>query len=541
MTISFKYPNGEVASCLPMAGSIVGVTNNVAANPAENGAFLGKTHIYMCRQAKHICLLIILIFSMFGTSYGQNAGHDLATLMLDLKQARADYDVARQQFEKNTSMYEKGAISESAYAKLKNELLNSEIAYQKLILQTVSQQAYIIIDKAVKYQTANGERRVKVTLKSTLGGNEEYLSHFKEHFDLFTPEMRAGKVYNIFVSLIDIADQTIISSPYEYQIPSIEIGKSGTADFELLKDVENLRVSLNYNGRKEEKNVYLKKDASINVIDISSIQFSQEADLNSSATYGLTLERFSATDDIYRLMVVGIPRQITYEFLDETSKVSQIKFTQGINTKKLSLRVFLPDRDDENIRIDQAIKFKVLTLTNEQYNQISGKDISTFTPEQLTAIACGSEELELIPRGRGKIEVRANNLYHEISSGDSVIMNITVRNAGTRRLDNIKITTDSPLSWETNITPDLIRALDPEKEATVRIAIHPPKNSGVGAQEVKIKTEALADNRKVETEDKTIRIQVNAKTSVFGTLLLIMLLIGIIAGLVWFGIKLSRR
>ncbi|MDR1153997.1 MAG: hypothetical protein LBL04_04745 [Bacteroidales bacterium] len=486
-------------------------------------------------------IVFILFTFLSGNLPAQNAGQDKASIMLDLKKSRADYEVARQQFENDTRLYDEKAISANEYTKSKNALLSREVDYQKLILQLISQQSYVIIDRAVKYQTVNGERRVKVTLKSTLEGNEEYLSQFKEHFDVFTPEMRAGKVYNIFVSLLDIADQTIIGSPYEYQISAIEIGREASADFELLKDVENLRVSLSYNGRKDEKNIYLKKDASINVVDISSMQFSQEADLSSSASYGLTLERFSTSDDIYRLMVVGLPQQITYEFVDDNSKVSQIKFAQGVNTKKLSLRVFLPDRDDEQIRIDQPVKFRVLTLTNEQYNQIAGKDIATFTPEQLTAMSCGSEALELVPRGKGKIEVRATNLYHEINTGDSVSMNITVRNAGTRRLDNIKITTDYPLSWRTTVSPDLIRTLDPEKETTVRIAIIPPKDGGVGAQEVKIKTEALADNRKVETEDKTIRIQVNAKTSVLGTMLLLTLLIGIIVGLVWFGIKLSRR
>jgi len=486
-------------------------------------------------------LTFFLLLFLSGNIFAQ----DKASIMLDLKKARANYEVARQQFENDTRLYDEKAISANDYTKSKNNLLSWEVEYQKLILQLISQQSYVIIDRAVKYQTANGERRVKITLKSTLEGNEEYFSQFKENFDVFTPEMRAGKVYNIFVSLLDIADQTIIGSPYEYQISAIEIGKEASADFELLKDVENLSVSLNYNGRKDTKNIYLKKDASMNVIDISSMQFSQEADLNSSASYGLTLERFSTSDDIYRLMVVGLPQQITYEFIDDNSKVSQIKFAQGVNTKRLSLRVFLPDRDDEQIRIDQPIKFRVLTLTNEQYNQIANSlpagEGWGGASEQLTVMACGSEALELVPRGRGRIEVRATNLYHEISAGDSVTMNITVRNAGTRRLDNIRITTDNPLGWRTTVSPDLIRTLDPERETTVKISISPPKDDGVGAQEVKIKTEALADNRKVETEDKTIRIQVNAKTSVFGTVMLLLALIGIIVGLVWFGIKLSRR
>ena len=64
---------------------------------------------------------------------------------------------------------------------------------------------------------------------------------------------------------------------------------------------------------------------------------------------------------------------------------------------------------------------------------------------------------------------------------------------------------------------------------------------GVGAQEVKIKTEALADNRRVQTEDKTVRIQVQARTPILWTAVLIMFLIGLVLGIVIFGIKISRR
>ncbi|MDR1274315.1 MAG: hypothetical protein LBK12_07180 [Odoribacteraceae bacterium] len=486
-------------------------------------------------------MIAILALTTSLAALGQEDGMTRAGILLDLKKARADYEIARQQFENDTRLHDEKAISANEYTKSKNALLSREVDYQKLILQLVARQSRVIIERAVKYQTANGERRVKITLKNTLEGDAEYLSQFKEHFDIFTPEMRAGKVYNIFVSLSDVSDKTIIGSPYECQVPSIDTGEEASADFELLKDTENLRVTLDYNGRTSERNVYLKKDASVNVIDISSMQFSREADLGSSATYGLTLERFSTSDDVYRLMVVGLPRQVSHEFVDEASKVSQIKFAQGESAKKLSLRVYLPDRDDEQIQLDQPLAFHVLTLTGEQYTQVSGEDLSAATPGQLAALSCGNEMLELVPRGKGKIEVRATNLYHEISSGDSVTMTITARNAGTRRLDNIKITADSPLNWTTVITPDLIRTLDPGKETTVRVAILPPADGGVGAQEVKIKTEALADNRKVDTEDKTIRVQVNARSSVLGTVVLLLLIIGVVGGLVWFGVKLSRR
>ncbi|MEG1564580.1 MAG: NEW3 domain-containing protein [Bacteroides sp.] len=475
----------------------------------------------MIKQTIRTISLLLAAFAWAISVYAQSDTE--ASLLLDLKKTRADYEVARQKFQNDTKLYNEKAISANDFNRSRNELLSKEVDYQKLILKLISQQSYITVERAVKYQDERGERKVKITLKSALEGNEEYLSQFKEHFDVFTPEMRSGKIYNIYVSLVDNETKTIISSPYEYRVPAIELGKQSTADFELLKDAENLTVSLNYNNRKDEKNIYLKKDASVNVIDISSMQFSQEADLSSKASYDLTLERFSTSDDVYRLEVTDLPRQITYDFLDGESKVTQIKFAQGVNVKKLSLQVYLPDRDDQQVVIDQPIKFQVQTVTASNGEK------------------AGSENLEIIPRGKGKIEVRANNLYHETTTGKEVSMDVKVRNGGTRRLDNVKLTTEKPLGWETTIVPDVISSLEPEKEATIRITIIPPADGGVGAQEVKIKTEAMADNRKVDTEDKTIRIQVNAATSIWGTLALILLLIGFIGGIVWFGIKLSKR
>ena len=486
---------------------------------------------------------LMLFLSLFTVHcvHGQNTDDNEAALLLDLKKVRADYEVAKQKYENDTKLYDEKAISLNDLNRSKNESLSREVDYQKLILRLISQQSYITVQSAVKYQTERGERKVKVTLSSAMEGNEEYLNQFKDHFDVFTPEMRSGKIYNIYVSLVDNETKTIIGSPYEYHIPFIELGKTGTADFELLKDTEALTVSLNYNNKKDEKNIYLKKGGSSSVIDIAAMQFSQEADLSSSATYQLSLERFSTSDDIYRLVILNLPRQITYDFSDEGSKVTQIKFAQGVNIKKLSLQIYLPDRDDEQIVIDKPIHFQVVALTNDEYDKLGNKDLSTVSAADLKADVSGSEQLEIIPRGRGKIEVRANNLYHEITTGKEVSMDITVHNAGQRRLDNIKISTEKPLGWQTVITPEIIKSLDPEKEEIVKIQIVPAKDGGVGAQEVKIKTEAMADNRKVETEDKTVRIQVNASTSVFGTILLILALLGLVGGIIWFGMKLSKK
>jgi hypothetical protein len=485
-----------------------------------------------------------MVVVMLGASYSNtNAQDDQASLILDLRKARAAYEIARQNLETDEKLLEEEAISNNEFNNSKNELLSREVDYQKLILRLIAQQSYIIVENATKYQTKNGDRRVKIVLRSTMEGNQEYLDQFSEHFDVFSPEMRSDKTYNIFVSLENIEDKTIISSPYELRIPTIKLGGTGIADFGLLRDVESLKVNLNYSGRKDEKNIYLEKDASANVVDIISTQFSQESDLGSKATYDLSLERFSTSDDVYRLLVLNLPQQISYDFTDSDTRarLSQIKFTQGVNIKNLSLRVYLPDRNDEQVVIDKPLTFYAMVVTNEQFKNMDLDASKSYAEEEINEITGGKVKLELIPRGVGRIEVRVPNLYHEIVAGEQVAMDITVRNGGTRRLDNIKISTDNPLHWKAVIEPDLIRSLAPEEEQIVKLNIHPPDDVGVGAQEVKIRTQAMADNRRVGTEDKTLRIQVEAKTPVLWTIFLVLLLIGLVVGIVVFGIKISKR
>lgn len=487
--------------------------------------------------------LIISLILLFIAPNLMNAQEDQASLLLDLKKARAAYEIAKQRLENDKKLFDNKAISGEEYNKSRNELLSKEVDYQKLVLRVIAQQSYIIVEKAVKYQTASGERRVKVILQSTMEGNQEYLDQFKEHFDVFTPEMRSNKIYNIFVSLVNIENKTIVGTPYEIRIPVLELGKSATVDFGLLKDLESLQVNLNYGGKKDEKNIYLEKASSAGIVDIVSIQFSQEADLGANAVFDLTLERFSSSEDVYSLLVVNLPRQISCEFTDSetNARLSQIKFTQGVNTKRLALKAYLPERDDETVVIDKPLIFYALVLSREEYARIQNLSDKHLSQKELDGIQGGKVKLELIPRGVGRIEVRALSLYHEITVGDSVLMDITVRNNGTRILNNIKISTDNPLNWRSLVLPDLIRSLDPEKEEIVHLSLIPPSDVGVGAQEVKIKTEAMAENRRVQTEDKTIRIQVQSKTPILWTALLIILLIGLVLGIVIFGIKISRR
>ena len=129
------------------------------------------------------------------------AQEDQASLLLELKKARASFEIARQYHENDKKLLENEAISQAEFNNSKNELLTREVDYQKLLLRLMSQQSYISIEKAIKYRTLTGEKRVKLTVRSTMEGNQDYLKQFEQHFDVFTPEMRSGKIYNIYLSI----------------------------------------------------------------------------------------------------------------------------------------------------------------------------------------------------------------------------------------------------------------------------------------------------------------------------------------------------
>jgi CHASE3 domain sensor protein len=51
----------------------------------------------------------------------------------------------------------------------------------------------------------------------------------------------------------------------------------------------------------------------------------------------------------------------------------------------------------------------------------------------------------------------------------------------------------------------------------------------------------LSDNVPVNAEDKTVTVEIAAETNVFGTVLLVVLILALVAGIVVLGIRLSRK
>jgi hypothetical protein len=465
--------------------------------------------------------------------------------LLRLKSAQLSLELRKADFDRYLKLKEDGLTSEADYAQRQTAYLQAQVDYQQALISFMGSEARISVASAVKYQDRGGKKFVRVSLRYASKELKELAKLNISAEDLFPLDFMK-EIKDVYVSLL--SDGKIISDPYEKSVASMPIETEREVTFQLLKDVENLDISVSYSGKTEKTSVFLQKGVSANMVTVNSAQFSQEADLESTATYDLSLEKFSGEANVFKLEAVNLPRQITTEFSDPatSARLSQIKFTEGVTSLKLQLKLYLPKNPDEKVVLDKPMEFFVLALDNDQTQKL--RDIETAAGgaetvglDAIDSLKAGSVKLELIPRGVPKVEVQAVNLYHEIKVGDTIAMDVTIRNTGTRRLNNVRVFCDLPLNWRVEIAPDLIATLEQNKDEVVKIKFLPPDGVSVGDYEPKIRTDALADNRRVESEDKIVRIHITSKANVIGIGALVLLLVGLLVGIVVFGIKLTRR
>ncbi len=462
--------------------------------------------------------------------------------LLGLKRAKEAYEAARAEYERQKVLQERNLISAKDLEQAYRNFSDAEVNYQQSLLTVVFEQQYVVVSRAVKYQASGGRKRVRVTLANASGGSAEFQKLLGIDDELFR-SLQPDHINNVFVSLLN-DDNAIISQPYERKVEQLVAGEPVVLDFGLLQDLDAVTVSLLYaDGSQQSRKIFLQKDASVNIAAIQATQFSQEIELGGSTDYPMTLELFSGTSNTFKLDVVNLPREINSYFLDPSSsnRLSQFQFTEGVNTREAALRVFLPERPSSAVTIDQSLPFYAVAIPRERVDEIGDLRSRNVTQEDLEALNIGFVRLELVPRGVGEILVRAPQLFHSIKPDESVSVNIEIVNEGSRTLDNVRIETDLPLNWTDEVNPAVIEELGINEERRVTLNFTPPEGVSPGRYEIRVRTSSLADNQPIEGEDKTVTIQVDQRANVLGTFLLILAILGLVVGILVFGIRLSRR
>ena len=362
-----------------------------------------------------------------------------------------------------------------------------------------------------------------------------------------TPEeiAAANEIRAIYVSLLDVTDDTNIVKPYETKIPVLGYNEIEELTFQLQKDVESLKVSLKYPELPEPDTrlIYLQKESALDVVNVSSLRFSQEGNLGSSVTYDLTLDRLAETENTFQLRVINLLNRLSFEFQDpETqSRQSQVKFTQEQSKRSLSLIVYLPEELDASY-LDSTLEFYVAVLDETEANELGGVNNRLDLPaDRIAGIQGGVERFELIPKGVPEIEVFVPNAFQTIKIGEEVNMTATLKNIGTRDLVDIRMIVDVNTDWKYTVIPEVIGSLERNEETEIQLTLSPPTDIGVGEYQAKLNAEVTVDNRKFEARDRSITVQVESQTQMSVTTLLFGALILLMIAIVVVTIRISRR
>jgi hypothetical protein len=503
---------------------------------------------------KKLIACILFLFACLAVLAQEAPISNEQTRFIEVRRRQIELNSARATFQSKQDLFKDGLIARSDLDQARAALEKAQLSYQEAVLSLLSLQPRLSVKEAIKYQTRDGRKFVRLTVENltpTFDDSQFKMLNNFEGADPIPESLRTRDVSDIFISLRASGESasgneaaargTTIGIPYEVHIPELKYGASHTMEFQLLRDVNSVVVASSYKGQNQEMVVQLQQAETEDAVTMSSMQASQEADLGSEATFDLKLERSSVDVRRFQLKVVNLPRQISYSFMDPGSqaRLSQVNFPAGITQQNLNLRLFLPERADEQVRIDKPLEFWALAMNDEQAQQFQREKV--YAASDIERSRAGKIRLVILPRGIGKIEVSAVSLFSEIPKGESVETSIKIRNSGTRRLDNVRISAEPPLNWSVEVTPDLVGALDIDREASVKLRMVPPHDVPVGDYEVRLKTESYAYNRQVPSEDKIYRISVKARANIWGTAALIGGLLILVLGLVIFGVKLTRR
>lgn len=503
---------------------------------------------------KKFIALIFLLYTALAVYAQQSPISDDQRRFLEVRRRQIELNSKRAALQRAHDLFADGLISGPDLDQAKTDVEMAQLNYQEAVLALLSLQPRLTVKQAMKYQSRDGRKFVRLTvvnLTPTFDDTQfKMLSNF-EGADPIPESLRTRDVSDIFISLRASGESeagneaaargTTIGIPYEIHIPELKYGAEHTMEFQLLRDVNSVVVAGSYKDQTLEMVVQLQQAETENAVTISSIQASQEADLGSEATFDLKLERSSVDVRRFQLKVVNLPRQISYNFVDPRSqaRLSQVNFPAGVTQQNLNLTLFLPERADEQVPIDEPLEFWALAMTDTQAKQFQEEKI--YTASEIEQSRAGKIRLVIMPRGIGEIEVSAVSLFSEILKGESVETTFKIRNSGTRRLDNVRIFAEPPLNWSVEVTPDLVAALEINREVSVKLRMVPPPDVPVSDYEVRLKTESYAYNRQVPSEDKIYRVSVKAQPNIWGTAALIGVLLVFVLGLVIFGVRLTRR
>jgi len=414
----------------------------------------------------HIAGLLLLLLAGPGLR-AQERGQSEAQLRIELERALINETVAREASARKAALARAGLLAKADAESAAAEVRRAELDTLKARISLSNELPMFRIISATKSADSTGSLSVKL-----------YLLELPHAYD------EGSRQY--LVSLR--GPGSIISEPYQ---ASLVLRGSGSQrrllSFRLLKDVDEVTVLIASGTRHEEIPILLQRGHGDQQIVVRAQNFSQEAALGDKADYALDLERFATGARDVRLVVRGLPDEMTYEWIDASTKakLSSFRFGDDQNSVHMVLRVFVPAQASPSW-FGRVVLFHAEVRDGEQL--------------------VGSAELQLRPVGAPKLFLTADNLLINLSRGERQVIAITVENTGGVAARDVTIDANVPLGFEARLEPRTIAVINPSQKIRVALNIIASPNAIPGEYNLKLTASATTKLANVESPEQSFRL-----------------------------------
>lgn len=463
----------------------------------------------------------------------------------EMDRAKADFEQTQRLFNEKVYAIDELNQARQTYERAALAYTRATIDLEKTRLDFLNSATLVTILEAKKYRTDDGEVMASVTIRndSDLGKARVIMGKDSKLSDDDLASLL--KVDNIIVMLRGTG--AIVGDPFQHMVKELKLGQETKLDYILLDtDLDVVTVSIEFLGVVRPYTVFLKKEALQDLPTMTSTQYAQQGELGSKIRYDLELERLARTDQSFSLIVLNLPPEITFAFLDPNSnaRITQVKFTRKIWKQRLDFEVAVPEKLHQDL-VDSSISFYLLVVRKKHQKQIyelQKKHRNSKIPaEDIAKIQANKVELILIPSGTGKLDLIIGNSFKEVQQNAPVTFKFNVMNSGTLALRRVTPEIELPIDWEGSLEPAEVELLEPDKKRTIAATITPPPGVTVGEYTLTIQCDGHAGIETVEAEDKDFTVRIAPESNVTATAILVAVLIGLVLAIAIASVKISRR
>jgi hypothetical protein len=440
-------------------------------------------------------ILGLFLCSIALPAYPQSSN---AEKYLELRQAQLNEQQAVAKQKQTEDLFKAGLASRAELDRAVADMERIHLDTQKAQIALANELPSFRVLSATKSIGSDGQPRVRVVLQP--------MSHsYEASFD---------RMYLIGLKQGD----TIVSVPYQQQIRiSGNSTQVATLEYRLLKDTDELTISVLSGTKKEDLQVLLQHDRSEDTIQLASPNFSQDGVVGEKVEYPVNLGRFSSTAQDLVLRVDGLPAGFTTEWVDVDSKakVNRLRFSESQNGMKLLLRIFMPSQ------FDSALMDKVIPL---RVHALSGGSERVL----------GTLDLQLRPVGAPQLALSSENLLVRLRAGERKTTTVILDNLGGTDARQVTFEPTLPVGISVEFSPVTVQSIGPRAEQRVTMTLIAASTAVSGEYDVKVKARTRSRLSEIESPEQTFRVELESaggSTPMIVMAALVMLVV--VGGAVW--------